>query len=319
MSIFESTLSRRTLGGVAVGSAATSGLAYLVSAQEATPQTDPSEATPVAAPTMAELATATQIGIGVTNGSFGIYGGNENQPGWFVFTVENTSDADASFNLARLPETMAVGDFNSAVFKTLNGTEVADFSELTFAGGTTVPVGGTNSVLVNLDAGTWVIFSSLLASKQSSTTIKVLSADETAAIGSEPVATPEGGTAAPDGLVSAFTISVTETSVSSDGMPAAGINTFGVRNDGSVPVNLVMLSSSEAVDAAAAADLAKAWVAGEETSATVVGGMGILSPSAYGFAEVTMAGGTTIAFSSWINADGTSQIDGGSILVVPGM
>lgn len=317
MSIFESSMSRRTLGGVALGAAATTGLAYLVSAQDATPSAD--EATPETAPTLAELETVTQIGIAVNNGSYGIYGGSENQPGWFVFQVENASDADASFNLAQLPEGMSVSDFNSAVFKTISGTEVSTFEGVTFAGGTTVPVGGTGSVLVNLSAGEWVIFSAHAASKQSSTTIKVLTAEETVYMGSEPVATPEGGSVAPDGFGSTFTVAVTETSVAADSMPVAGLNTIGVRNNGDSPVNLVVLNSMDSVDAAAAADLAKSWIAGEEVSATVVGGMGVLSPDKYGYIELIVTGGTYIAFSSMANADGSLQVDGGAIIVVPTM
>jgi hypothetical protein len=317
MSVFESSMSRRTLGGVALGAAATTGLAYLVSAQDATPSAD--EATPETAPTLAELETVTQIGIAVTNGSFGIYGGSENQPGWFVFQVENGSDADASFNLAQLPEGMSVSDFNSAVFKTISGTEVSTFEGVTFAGGTTVAAGGAASVLVNLSAGEWVIFSAHAASKQSSTTIKVLTPEETVYMGSEPVATPEGGELAPEGFGSNFTVSVSESAISADAMPSAGLNTIGVRNDGSGPANLVVLNSTESVDAAAAVDLAKSWIAGEEVGATVVGGMGVLSPDKYGYFELTVTGGTYVAFSALANADGSLQVDGGAIIVVPTM
>lgn len=314
MSVFDTRINRRTLGGVVLGAAAVTSMSRVAFGQDATPEVE--EAT---VPTLAELEGVTQIGIEVSNYGFGIRGGNENQPGWFVFTVNNKSDGVASFNLAKLPEEMSVSDFNSAIYKTLNGVEIADLSAVTFAGGTTVDVEGSNSVLVNLTAGTWVIFSSHAAATQGSATLAVLNADEVTAMGSEPIATPEGGEVAPEGFGSTFTVSVSETSVSADAAPSAGLNTLGVRNSGSSPVNLVVLNSADAVDAAAAADLAKSWIAGEETSATVAGGMGLLSPNAYGYIEVDVTGGTYVAFSSWVNADGSLQVDGGSLIVIPTM
>ncbi|MCO5216761.1 MAG: hypothetical protein M9934_02795 [Thermomicrobiales bacterium] len=312
MSVFDSRINRRTLGGVMLGTAAVASASRFVFAQDATP-----EAEEVVPATLADLETVTQIGIDASNYGFGIRGGNENQPGWYVFTVSNKSDSLASFNLAKLPEEMSVSDFNSAIYKTINGVEVADLAEVTFAGGTTVEVGGSNSVLVNLSAGTWVIFSSHVAATQGSATIAVLGADEITAMGSEPIATPEGGEIAPEGFSSRFTVSVTETSVAADAAPGAGLNTVGVRNSGDSPVNLVVLNTTETVDAAAATDLAKSWIAGEETSATIAGGMGLLSPSAYGYIELDVTGGTYVAFSTWANADGTLQVDGGAIIVVP--
>lgn len=312
MSVLDSRINRRTLGGVMLGTAAAASMSRLVFAQDATP-----DAEEVAPATLADLETVTQIGIAVSNYGYGILGGSENQPGWFVFSVSNNSDSVASFNLAKLPEGMTVSDFNSAIYKTINGVEVADLSDVTFAGGTTVEVGGTNSVLVNLSAGTWVIFSSHVAATQGSATIVVLGADEITAMGGEPIATPEGGQIAPEGFASRFTVSVTETSVSADAAPGAGLNTLGVRNSGDSPANLVVLNTTETVDAAAATDLAKSWIAGEETSATVAGGMGLLSPNAYGYIELDVTGGTYVAFSTWANADGTLQVDGGAIIVVP--
>lgn len=321
MDILKNRISRRTLGGVTMGAAATTGLAYLVSAQDATPEVDGSmEATPMGVPALADLETANQVDVIANKNSYALYVSGENQPGWYVFNVQNASEADASFNLAQLPEGVAVGDFTTAIFGLVSGnnTERPEwFGDVNFVGGTYVPVGGTSSVLVNLGAGEWVAFSAHKGSTQGATTIKVLSADETTAMGSEPVATPEGGEVAPEGFGSTFTVSLSDSAISADAAPAAGLNIVGVRNDGTSPATLVVLHSAEAVDAAAAADLAKAWVAGEEVSATLAGGMGVLSPSAYGYVELNAEAGTYVGFSSLLNAEGGSQVDDGAVIVVP--
>ncbi len=171
-------------------------------------------------------------------------------------------------------------------------------------------------MLVNLTAGSWVVFSSHKGSTQGATTIQVLTADETAAMGSEPVATPEGGEVAPEGFSSSFTVSVTDNSIGADAVPAVGLNIVGVRNDGTVPANFVVAYSAEAVDPAAAADVAKAWIAGEEVPVTLVGGMGVLSPGKYGYMELNAEAGTYVGFSTLMNATGGSQVDDGAIIVV---
>jgi hypothetical protein len=321
MDILKNRINRRTLGGITVGAAATTGLAYLVSAQDATPDAGLlTEATPVGVPALAELESANQVDVVANKNSYALFVSGENQPGWYVFNVENASEADASFNLAKLPEDVAVGDFTSAIFGLVSGnsTERPEwFGDVEFVGGTYVPVGGTNSVLVNLDAGEWIAFSAHKGSTQGATTIQVLSAEETVAMGSEPVATPEGGEVAPEGFGSTFTISVTDNSIGADSLPSAGQNIVGVRNDGTSPATLVLAYSAEAVDPAAAADVAKSWIAGEEVPVTLVGGMGVLSPGEYGYFEMTAEAGTYVAFSSLLNAEGGSQVDDGAIIVVP--
>lgn len=321
MDILNNRLNRRTLGGITIGAAATGSLAYLVSAQDATPEVDPmGSATPVAAATLAELETANQVDVVANNGSFALYVSGDNQPGWYVFNVENASESDASFNLAMLPEGTEVSQFTSDLFQVISGnaTELpAYFAETQFAGGAYVPVGATGSTLVNLTPGTWVAFSAHAASTQGVTTINVMSSEESEAAGIEVAATPEGGLVAPDGFNSSFTVSVSDSSISADAAPVAGANTIGVRNDGTSPVSFVLLHSTEAVDAAAAGDLAKSWIAGEEVSAMLAGGMGVLSPSAYGYVELTAEAGTYIGFSALTNATGGSQVDDGAIIVVP--
>lgn len=321
MDILKNRISRRTLGGITVGAAATTGLAYLVSAQDATPEAGMmAEATPAGIPTLAELESANQVDVIANKNSYALYVTGENQPGWYVFNVQNASEADASFNLAKLPEGVAVGDFTSAIFGLVSGnsTERPEwFAEVEFVGGTYVPVGATNSVLLNLDAGQWVVFSAHKGSTQGATTIQVLTAEETTAMGSEPVATPEGGEVAPEGFGSSFTISVSDSSISADAAPTVGQNIVGVRNDGSNPATLVVAYSADAVDPAAAADVAKSWIAGEEVPVTLVGGMGVLSPGEYGYFEMTAEAGTYVAFSSLLNAEGGSQVDDGAVIVVP--
>ena len=77
-----------------------------------------------------------------------------------------------------------------------------------------------------------------------------------------------------------------------------------------------MLHSTEAVDSAAGADVAASYLAGEETGATLVGGMGALSPDAYGYVELTAETGSYVAFSSMVDTtDGSSQLEGGAVIV----
>lgn len=319
MDLLNSRLNRRTLGGLAVGAAATSGLAYLASAQDATPDAEEDvDASPVAIPTLAEIEDARQVNVVVNNRSYSLFVGDANQPGWFVFNVENASEADASLNLALLPEGASVGDFTSALWQLSNGNteELPEwFGDVVYAGGTYAPVGGTNSVLVNLEAGEWVIFSNLAVSNQSVTTFQVLGDEDSVAMGLEPVATPEGGIVAPEGFGSTFTVSVADGSISADSAPAAGFNIIGVRNDASSAANFVLLHSVEGVEEGAAVDFAAAYLAGEATDAHLVGGMGALSPDAYGYIELTAEAGTYVGFSSLLDADGGSQLESGAVVV----
>lgn len=317
--MINSRMNRRTLGGIALGAAATSSLAYLVSAQDATPEVDGDmEASPVAMATLADLETANQVDVVANANSYAMYVGDANQPGWYVFNIENASEAGAAFNLVRLPEEVGVGDFTSFLFQFTSGSlsEVpAWLGDAVFAGGTYVPVGETGSVLVNLDAGKWIAYSDLATSTQSVTTISVLDAEAAATAGADPVATPEGGEVAPEGFSSSFTVSVADGAINADSAPAAGYNVIGVRNDASMPANFVVLHSADAIDEAAAADLATSWLAGEESGATVAGGMGVLSAGSYGYIELEAEAGTYVGFSSVMNASGGRQFEDGALVV----
>lgn len=319
MNLLNSRLNRRTLGGVTLGAAATTSLAYLVSAQDATPEAEVEEA---AQPTLAELETVTQVDVVANNNSYALYVAGMNPPGWYSFNVQNASEADASFNLVKLPEGLAIGDFTSFLHQMNTGTLTALPEWLlgaTFAGGTYVPVGGTNSVLMNLDAGEWIAFSDLATSTQSVTKVTVQSEEALLEEGETPAATPEGGEAAavvpPDGFGSTFTVSVGDGAITADGSPAAGYNVIGVRNDSSMPASFVLVHSAEPVDEAGAADLISAWYAGEETGAHVVGGMGVISVDSYGYVELTAEAGTYVGFSGVINMGGGRQFEDGAVTI----
>lgn len=320
MDLFKSHISRRTLGGIAVGAAATAGFGRLVAAQDATPAAEEVDATPAGFPTLAELETAIQVSVVANDRSYAIYQAGENQPGWYVFNLENASESDASFNLARLPEGVAIGDFTSFLFQLTSGqlTELPEWLlDATFAGGTYAPVGGSNSVLLNLDAGEWVAFSDLASSRQNVTTIQVsepaVEEDEEAA------ATPEVAepvvVMAPEGFGSTFTVSVADGAINADSAPAVGSSIIGVRNDASMAANFVLIHSTEAVDSAAAADLAAAFLAGEESGATLAGGMGNLSNNAFGYIELDAVAGSYVGFSSSANASGGTQLEDGAVIV----
>lgn len=320
MEFLNSRINRRTFGGITIGAAASASFAGLVSAQDATPEVDESmEATPAGAPTLAELENVPQVEVIANNNSYAIFQAGENVPGWYVFNLVNESEADAAFNLARLPEDVAVSDFTSFLFQLTSGqlTELPEWlMDVTFAGGTYAPVGETTSALVNLGAGEWVAFSDLAVSTQNVTTIQV---SEPVAEEGEAGATPEVAEAAPlvapEGFGSTFTVSIADGAINADSSPAVGYNIIGVRNDASMAANFVLIHSDEAVEDAAAADLAAAWLAGEESGAHVDGGMGVISSGAYGYIELEAEAGTYVGFSSVVNASGGSQLEDGAVIV----
>lgn len=315
MDLLNSRINRRTLGGLTIGAAATASFAGLVTAQDASP-----EAEEVSAATLANLETATQVDVTVNDNSYAIFQAGENVPGWYVFTIENTSESDAAFNLALLPEGVEVGDFTSFLFQLTSGqlTELPEWLlDVTFAGGTYAGVGESSSALLNLPAaGDWVAFSDLAASTQSVTTIRVT---EPVAEETETSATPEvaevAAQVAPEGFASTFTVSLADGAINADSSPAAGYNIVGVRNDASMVANFVLIHSAEAVDDAAAADLAAAWLAGEESGATLAGGMGVLTADSYGYIELEAEAGSYVGFSSTVNATGGSQLEDGAVVV----
>lgn len=321
MDLLTTRINRRTLGGVAIGTAATAGLARFAVAQDATPEADAVDATPVSTPTLAELEAATQVSVIANDRSYAIYQAGENQPGWYVFTLENASESDASFNLARLPEEVSVSDFTSFLFQFTSGqlTEQPSWlGDVTFAGGTYAAVGETNSVMVNLDAGEWVAFSDMAASQQSVTTIRVLEpvAEEGEADATPVAAEPEPlSVVAPEGFGSTFTVSISDGAINADSSPSTGYNILGVRNDASDAANFVLIHSSESVDEAAAADLAASFLAGDESGATLAGGMGVLSNDTFGYIELDAVAGTYVGFSSLVNASGGSQLEDGAVIV----
>lgn len=315
MNLLNSRINRRTLGGITIGAAAASGL-HLASAQDATPEVAEEEV----AATLATLESAAQFDVIANANSYAIFQAGDNVPGWYVFNVENASEAPASFNLARLPEEVGVGDFTTFLFQMNTGalTEMpAWVADTVFAGGVYVPVGGSNSVMLHLDAGKWVAFSNLSVSTQSATTITV--GEPVAEEGAEAAATPEVAeetvVTAPEGFGSSFTVSIADGAIAADAGPAVGYNVIGVRNDATQPGNFVLLHTAEAVEADAAADLATAFLAGEETGAEVAGGMGVLSSGAFGYVELDAVAGTYVGFSSVSNASGTRQLEDGAITV----
>lgn len=322
MDLLNSRINRRTFGGITIGAAASAGFAGLVAAQDATPEAgEGTDATPVAAATLADLETATQVEVIANTYSYAIFQSGANVPGWYVFNVENTSEAGAAFNLARLPEGVEVSDFTSFLFELTSG-QVSSLPEwlldVTFAGGTYAGVGETSSVLVNLEAGEWVAFSDQAFSEQSVTTIVV--SEPVAEEGEgEAAATPEVAEAAPvvapEGFGSTFTVSIADGAINADSSPAVGYNIIGVRNDASMASNFVLVHSTEAVDDAAAADLAAAFVAGEESDATLAGGMGVISSNAYGYVELEAEAGSYVGFSTVVNASGGSQLEDGAVIV----
>lgn len=321
MDLLNSRISRRTLGGIAIGTAAAGSLAHLVAAQDATPEVQDELATPETTATLAELEGATQVSVIANERSYAIYQAGENQPGWYVFNLENASESDASFNLARLPEDVGVGDFTSFLFQLTSGqlTELPTWLlNTTFAGGTYAPAGGSNSVMVHLDAGEWVAYSDMAASAQSVTTIQVsepVAEEGEEAADATPVAAEPTGIIAPEGFGSTFTVSVNDGEISADSSPVAGYNILGVRNDASTPANFVVIHSAEAVEDAAAADLAAAFLAGEESGATLAGGMGVLSNNAFGYIELDAVAGSYVGFSSSVNASGGTQLEDGAVIV----
>ena len=249
--------------------------------------------------------------------------------GWYLITLINETDALASANLGLLPEGQTVGDLTSALgaaFQGEGGELPAWWGDATFAGGNVAAAGATTSTLAYLTPGRWVVFSTNPAAIQSPSVFTILTPEEAeASYGIVPEATPVAspgaspvaGVQAPEGVTAGAVIEVSDTAIQpTTDVPAPGQQVVQVTNAGEQAHDLVIVRTDQPVDDAGAAALATSFARGEAlTGATVVAGVGALSPGQTAYLSATLDPGTYLAFSSMPDANGGLQADAGLVFV----
>lgn len=270
------------------------------------------DATPAASPDVAEMGVfdatgLTEIVVTAEQYTFSASTPGALAEGWYIITLQNDSDVATNVNLALLPEGTSGGDLSGAAAQLFGpeGGEVPDWwGEATFAGGPLAAAGESASTLAYLTPGNWYLFKSLPEAQQGPSSIAVLTPEELEANygvapedSATPAASPEvDGPVAPEGVVATVTIDVADDGIFADGAPAGGQQVLQVNNAGESVHNLVILHTNDTVDEAGAADLASAWLAGEESGAMAVAGVGTLSEGGTAFAEVDVQPGTYVVF-----------------------
>lgn len=323
---FDTTrLSRRSFSALGLGAASAVGLlgfAGRAVAQEATPE----GATPEVAETGGfEGLDLTEIVVTANQYTFAASVPGAMPEGWYIITLDNQSESVASLNLALLPEDVAGGDLSATASQSFRG-EGGDlpewWDEATFAGGNVAAPGTANSTLAYLVPGKWYMFSTNPASMQSPSSFEILTPEELEESYGVPAeeGTPEASPMAsapmaPEGVSATVTIDVADGSLTVDNPPAAAQQIFQVTNSGDQVHDVVLLQTEDAQDEDAAASLATSWAKGEETGATVIGGVGTLGPGQVAFAALDVQPGTYIAFSSGPDTSGGLQVDQGVVTV----
>lgn len=312
-------LSRRTF--TALGLGASAGLLAArpsVFAQDASPE--------VAEVGVFDNTGLTEITITASQFTMSASVPGEMAEGWYIITLVNETETVASANLGLLPEGTTGGDLSSAIFQSFKGEggELPEWwTSATFAGGNVAAPGGSTSTLVYLIPGKWFIFSTNPASTQSPSSFSILSGEELEAIGAvapaeeaTPMASPDAaGAVAPEGVVATLQVELSDDAIVPGGTPAGGQQVLQVANTGEQVHDFVILQTEDVQDEEGAAVLATSWVKGEETNATVAGGVGALSPGLTAFAEVNVQPGTYVVFSSMPDANGGLQIDSGLVAI----
>lgn len=246
--------------------------------------------------------------------------------GWYIVTLVNETESVADVSLGLLPEGTTGSDLSSAVSTVFQGEggELPEWwDSALFAGGSVTSPGESNSSLVYLTPGQWYMFSTNPASAQSPASFLIQSAEELEAnygivaatpiaspvVAATPLASPVG---APEGVAATLSIDLADTEiVLPQGVPASGQHVIQVTNAGDQAHDLVILQTEETLEEESAAALATSWIRGEETDATVVGGVGTLSPGWTAFTAVDVQPGNYLLFSSLPDANGGLQVDAG--------
>ena len=191
----------------------------------------------------------------------------------------------------------------------------------TFVGGNVAAAGESTSTLAYLTPGKWFMFSSNPASMQTPSSFMIqtpaeLETNYGIAASATPAASPvAAGMVAPESVVATVTVNVDDQSLVPDGAMAGGRHILQVTNSGEQVHDVIVLRTAETVDENSAASLATSWVKGEDTGATVAGGVGMLSPAMTAFAGIDVEPGTYMMFSSVPDADGGLQIDKGLVAI----
>jgi hypothetical protein len=322
MVAFTNRLNRRTFGALSIGAAAAATSFRAAAAQDASPMASP--ATEEAH--ILEGLGLTALAITATEFTFSMSNPGALAEGWYVISLINESETDATANLALLPEGTNAGDLSalkSQAFAGEGGELPEWWSQATFAGGTVAAPGETSSVVVYLTPGQWSIFATNPVSVQTPANFRILSPEDLEAnYGIAPEATPMASPAAspvaiaaPEGLTPSVTLSVSDSGFTPSAAPGEGHVVIEVVNEGEQVHDVVILHTDETLDEASAGSMALSWVRGEEVNARPEGGVGTLSPGAVAYAEVDSDGGSHLVFSSLPDADGGLQLETVGVIV----
>jgi hypothetical protein len=248
--------------------------------------------------------------------------------GWYIITLVNETESVADANLGLLPEGTTGSALSSALSTAFQGEggELPEWwSSATFAGGSVAGPGESTSSLVYLIPGKWYLFSTNPASTQSPASFLIQTAEELEAnygIAATPEATPEvaqgatpeiAGLVSPEGVTAAVSIEITENQIVANGAPTGGEQLLQITNTSDQVRHVIILQTEETVDAESVTSIARSWIKGEETNATVAGGVGTLSPGWTAFTAIDAQPGNYILFSALPDANGGLQIDNGLI------
>jgi hypothetical protein len=313
-------ITRRSFGALTIGAAAAATSFRAAGAQDATPMASP---TTEEAGILAGL-DLNALDLTVTEFTYSLSNPGALAEGWYVLNVINETEANASVNLALLPEGTSAGELSALkgqAFAGEGGELPAWWSEAQFAGGTFAAAGETSSVVVYLTPGQWSIFSTHPASQQSPANFRILTPEDLEAnygIAPEVSATPEASpvaVGAPAGVEPSITLSVTDSGFEPSGAPVSGVQVIEIVNNGEQVHDVVILHTEETLDEASAGSMAQSFVRGEEINATVEGGVGTLSPGAAAYSEVEADTGMHVVFSTLPDENGGLQLETVGVLV----
>ncbi len=324
--------SRRTFAALGLGASA----GLIAATRSVTAQ----DASPTASPEVAEVGGFentgfTEIVVAAEQLTFNASIPGAMGEGWYTFTLVNETESVADLNLGLLPEGTTGSDLSSTLATAFQGEggELPEWwSSAMFAGGAVAGPGESTSSLVYLTPGKWYMFSANPASTQSPASFLIQTAEELEAnygIVATPTASPVGvatpgatpeiaGLVNPEGVTAAVSIEVTENQIVPNGAPTGGQQVLQITNAGDQVRDIIILQTEETLDEAGAVALATSWIRGEETNATVAGGVGALSPGWTAFTEVDVQPGNYVVFSAMPDANGGLQVENGIIATFSG-
>jgi hypothetical protein len=185
--------------------------------------------------------------------------------GWYIVTLDNTTDDDVVADLVMLPEGKEVDDFQKSLNTESGGSTIPDwFEQVVFAGGPSALPGAKGQTLVELTPGTWT----------------VLQIGQVGGKSAQLVVTEASVPATRPGLTAAVAITFEPGKVTMPGLVPAGQQVWSVDNTDTLThsIALVLLPGEVSYD-----EMLTMLTTGtapetiDKSKAQVVGGIGLLS------------------------------------------